>query len=60
MVNDDVKDGSHTSTSERVQNEVSSIVVKLPPFWKSHPALWFCQVEAQFEAQRITKDRSKI
>lgn len=37
----------------------SRITVKAPPFWRANPALWFCQLEAQFDLNRITSDRSK-
>lgn len=30
--------------------EMASLSVKMPRFWKENPALWFCQVEAQFES----------
>lgn len=39
--------------------EISRISVRAPPFWKANPALWFCQLEAQFEMNRITVDKSK-
>jgi hypothetical protein len=34
--------------------------VRLPPFWKDNPALWFAQVEAAFAIHRITGDESKF
>lgn len=33
--------------------------VRLPPFWKDNPNLWFAQVEAPFAIHRITGDESK-
>lgn len=39
--------------------EVSRVTVKAPPFWKANPALWFCQLEAQFQMNQITSDRTK-
>ncbi|KAF8771719.1 hypothetical protein HNY73_019099 [Argiope bruennichi] len=27
---------------------ISRVGIKLPPFWKANPALWFVQLEAQF------------
>lgn len=39
--------------------EISRITVRAPPFWKANPALWFCQLEAQFEMNRITSDKSR-
>lgn len=41
------------------QVEVARIQIKAPPFWKANPALWFCQLEAQFEMNRMTADKSK-
>lgn len=38
---------------------LSSVDVKLPPFWTADPALWFIQVESQFAARRITADATK-
>lgn len=40
--------------------EVASVrVVKLPPFWRDNPFLWFAQVEAAFAINRITSDESR-
>lgn len=39
--------------------KVTKIQIKAPPFWKTNPALWFCQLEAQFEMNRITSDKAK-
>ncbi|XP_037564860.1 uncharacterized protein LOC119444552 [Dermacentor silvarum] len=38
---------------------ISTIDVKLPPFWTADPVLWFLQVESQFAARRITADQTK-
>lgn len=34
--------------------------VRLPPFWKENPHLWFAQVEAAFIINRITSDETKF
>ncbi|GFR05973.1 uncharacterized protein TNCT_56021 [Trichonephila clavata] len=39
---------------------VSRVGVKLPPFWKANPALWFVQLEAQFALAGITADDTKF
>ena len=39
---------------------VSRVGVKLPPFWKANPALWFVQLEAQFALAGITADETKF
>lgn len=46
---------AHASAS----TEMASLSTKAPAFWKSNPAVWFVQIEAQFESHRITKDRTK-
>lgn len=46
------------NNNNAVNNNVSAVSVKVPPFWKANPALWFCQLEAQFENSRITVDRT--
>lgn len=38
---------------------VAAISVKPPIFWKANPALWFCQLEAQFEYSRVLQDQTK-
>lgn len=38
---------------------INAVSVRVQPFWKANPALWFHQVEAQFENSRITVDRTK-
>ncbi|XP_025266505.1 uncharacterized protein LOC112638642 [Camponotus floridanus] len=37
----------------------SAKLIKLPPFWRDNPTLWFMQVEASFTLSRITSDDSK-
>lgn len=40
--------------------EVNAVrVVKIPPFWRENPSLWFMQVEAAFAISRITADTTK-
>lgn len=42
------------------QNErVNTVQIKIPPFWKADPALWFIQIEAQFATANIRADLSK-
>lgn len=38
-------------------NEVRNI--RLPPFWKVNPSLWFAQVDAQFTTHRLKSDQLK-
>ncbi|GFQ72394.1 uncharacterized protein TNCT_258021 [Trichonephila clavata] len=39
---------------------VFRVGVKLPPFWKANPALWFVQLEAHFALAGITADDTKF
>ena len=40
--------------------EVSRVSVKVPPFWKVNPALWFAHLEAQFANSYVTVDETKF
>lgn len=42
------------------QNAVNRIQVKVPPFWKLNPQLWFRQLEAQFANSGIVNDLTKF
>lgn len=39
---------------------VSHVGIKIGPFWKRDPSLWFNQIEAQFSLARITADDTKF
>lgn len=46
---------------EQADNEVSTVnKLKLPPFWKENPNLWFGQVEMSFALNKITSDTTKF
>ena len=47
-------------TEEQATATTHAISLKLPDFWPSDPELWFAQVEASFEAQRITQEQTKF
>ncbi|KAJ0175083.1 hypothetical protein K1T71_009224 [Dendrolimus kikuchii] len=58
---------SGTSThSDRTPGDTSSnmdvfkVGVKIPPFWPDEPALWFAQIEGQFNISGITSDSTKF
>ncbi|KAL1489023.1 hypothetical protein ABEB36_013968 [Hypothenemus hampei] len=38
---------------------VDRVAIKPPPFWRADPALWFVQLEAQFDLAKITVDDTK-
>ncbi|XP_075163378.1 uncharacterized protein LOC142236011 [Haematobia irritans] len=38
---------------------ISRIAVKVPPFWKANPKLWFSQMESQFVTAGISQDSTK-
>lgn len=38
---------------------IPSVTLKIPRFWKENPAVWFAQLEAQFENYRITTQKAK-
>lgn len=39
---------------------VTSVAVKMPPFWHNYPQIWFALVESQFELFNITKELTKF
>lgn len=42
-----------------INNNVNRIQVRVPPFWKVNPQLWFKQLEAQFTNSGIVNDLTK-
>lgn len=38
---------------------ISRVAVKVPPFWKTNPKLWFSQMESQFFNAGISQDATK-
>lgn len=65
---DDAMEGPNNNTEEAeenfqrgpVDNSVATLAsVKLPPFWKNEPELWFIQADARFHTKRIRSDDTK-
>lgn len=53
------KQASSTPTNSISEHSVAKVSVKLPPFWADRPAVWFAQIEAQFEISGISADSTK-
>lgn len=51
---------STTATTTTATATSASVAVKLPDFWKSDPAMWFAQAEAQFVLAGVTRDETKF
>ncbi|XP_054277151.1 uncharacterized protein LOC128996042 [Macrosteles quadrilineatus] len=51
----------HTAHSDERHEDhhIHRVSIKLPPFWKEKPRLWFAQVEAQFTLAHITSETTK-
>ena len=41
------------------QPQINRVSVKIPPFWKANPRLWFRQLESQFFNAGVTSDVTK-
>lgn len=53
------KQASPAPTNSTPNHSVAKVSVKLPPFWADRPAVWFAQIEAQFEISGISADSTK-
>jgi hypothetical protein len=50
---------SKQENNQETTSQVSRVSLKIPPFWKSNPALWFKQLESQFINCGIVQDSAK-
>lgn len=48
-----------STTDNNAKEEVAKVSVRTPEFWRRDPKIWFCQMEAQFEANQIINDKLK-
>ena len=55
---------NHTSnggSGDRTNNaQVGRITIKPPTFYRSHPQVWFRQLESQFALANITSSQTKV
>lgn len=58
---EDETDGNPQAVAGNNDNRgrINTIQIKIPPFWKADPELWFLQLEAQFSSAGIRADLSK-
>jgi len=49
---------AHAPVSNMLQ-PTGIFTLRIPKFWKENPAIWFAQIEAQFELRRITSEQEK-
>lgn len=49
-----------TASTTTATATTASVAVKLPDFWKTDPAMWFAQAEAQFVLAGVTRDETRF
>lgn len=49
----------YATPPKSLQLEIARVAVRVPPFWKTNPKLWFRQIESQFINAGISKDDTK-
>lgn len=56
-----VNDGQHQVIDDQHQANMAAVTarIQVPAFWPDHPDLWFHQIEAKFNLNRITAESTK-
>ncbi|XP_037959783.1 uncharacterized protein LOC119689109 [Teleopsis dalmanni] len=55
-----MEDGAQLASEAQQNAEIARVAVKIPPFWRADPALWFKQIESQFVIAGVTQDSTKF
>lgn len=50
----------NVNKTNKSDQEVFRVSVKIPPFWPDEPSIWFAQIEGQFSNAGITVDTTKF
>lgn len=56
---EEVQQTTAGTAQENQETVVARVSIKVPPFWKPDPRIWFIQLEAQFRNSKITQDQTK-
>ncbi|XP_035212356.1 uncharacterized protein LOC118186382 [Stegodyphus dumicola] len=52
-------DESKQTETNATSATIAKVSIKIPPFWKPDPKIWFLHIEAQFRNAGITVDQTK-
>lgn len=51
---------TENGSSPAMEAEAHVVSIKIPPFWPEKPDIWFYQVEAQFQINKISTEETKF